>query len=374
MYHFHILTIQAFKTKNFKMSKESSVNRAVVYSNPPSLETEVVSLPIPTPAVGEVLVRLMYSGVCHTDYGICTNGFDTLPVPTPKGQVGGHEGVGKVISHGPGVDQPPIGSLVGIKWSASACLTCDICLEGGETSCPSGTVSGYLTPGTFQQYCAAPANYVTPIPEGVDLAGAAPLMCGGVTVYTALKRSGVKQSQWVVVSGAGGGLGHLAIQYAKACGTKVIALDSGAKKDLCYELGADHFIDFTQHTSEDLTAEIHRISGNLVKLVLVCSASKQAYDQAVSFLGFRGVMACIGVPEGPPGPIQGAEVGDFIQKELTMFANKSGNRLEARECLEIASRGLVRTHYQLKTMDQLTEIFHDFEDGKINGRIVLDLR
>jgi propanol-preferring alcohol dehydrogenase len=152
-------------------------------------------------------------------------------------------------------------------------------------------------------------------------------MCGGVTVYTALKRSGVKHGQWVVVSGAGGGLGHLAIQYAKACGTKVIALDSGAKKDLCYELGADHFIDFTQYNSENLTAEVQRLAGSLVKLVMVCSASKRAYDQAVSFLGFRGVLACLGVPEGPPGPIQGAIVGDFVQKELTMFGNPTPSKL-----------------------------------------------
>jgi len=161
---------------------------------------------------------------------------------------------------------------------------------------------------------------VTPIPDGIDLASAAPLMCGGVSVYAALRRANVQHGRWVVISGAGGGLGHLAIQYAKALGAKVLALDTGAKEDLCVGLGADAFVDFTKFEGDEmLAARVQEIAEGRVKVVLVCSSSNRAYDQAISFLGFRGTLACLGVPEGKPVPIGGAIVGDLIAKELSIF-------------------------------------------------------
>lgn len=139
-------------------------------------------------------------------------------------------------------------------------------------------------------------------------------------MYTALRRANVQHGQWVVISGAGGGLGHLAIQYAKALGAKVIALDMGVKEEFCTGLGADTFVDFTKfETDAELAATVQKISEGRVKAVLVCSSSNRAYDQAVSFLGFRGTVACLGVPEGKPVPIGGAIVGDLITKELTIF-------------------------------------------------------
>ncbi|KKP01434.1 alcohol dehydrogenase [Trichoderma harzianum] len=243
-------------------SLQGLINRAVVYSDPGvSLETAVVDLPVPQPADGEVLVRLYYSGVCHTDVSFCLNALPGLRVPTPKG-------VGIVVAHGPGVTLPPIGSRVGIKYAADACLACDNCIEGAEASCLNIKVSGYFTPGTFQQYCIATARYVTPIPENLDLAAAAPLMCGGVTVYTALRKAGLRPGDWVAVFGAGGGLGHLGIQYAKAMGGRVIALDVGSKKDFCLSQAADEFIDITQFgVDEDLAAKVKSLSnGGLPKL------------------------------------------------------------------------------------------------------------
>jgi propanol-preferring alcohol dehydrogenase len=177
-----------------------------------------------------------------------------------------------------------------------------------------------LTPGTFQQYCISSAQYVTPIPEGIDLAGAAPLMCGGITVYTALKRAGSKFGDWVLVSGAGGGLGHLAIQYAKAIGSRVIGMDVGEKEKFCKDLGADVFINFMNFKKdEDLTAEVKKYAPSGVKTVLACSSSNRAYDQAMSFLGFRGTLICIGVPDGDVMPIGGAIVAPMIGLELNIF-------------------------------------------------------
>jgi propanol-preferring alcohol dehydrogenase len=203
----------------------------------------------------------------------------------------------------------------------------DNCLVGGETSCSSVKISGFFTPGTFQQYIISPARYVTPIPDGVDLAGAAPLMCGGIAVYTGLKRANAKSGDWVLVSGAGGGLGHLAIQYAKAMGARVLAVDAGSKGALCNELGAEAFIDFTKFsTDEELTAEVLKISKGGVQTVLMCSSNLRAYTQALGFLGFRGTLCCLGVPEGenPFGP---KAMGPILNNELTIIGES------CRSCL-----------------------------------------
>ncbi|KAK7423225.1 hypothetical protein QQZ08_009121 [Neonectria magnoliae] len=348
-------------------------NRAVVYLEPGTVKTEVVELPIPQPGRGEVLVRLLFSGVCHTDVGFCLNQFSNVPAPTPKGQIGGHEGVGMVVSHGAGVESPAIGSNVGIKYAAYACLSCYNCLEGGESSCKSTKVSGYFTPGTFQQYCLAPAHYVTPIPSGLDLAAAAPLMCGGVTVYTALRGAGLRVGDWVVISGAGGGIGHLGIQYAKALGGNVIAIDTGSKEELCRSLGANEFVDFTKFSADaDLAARIKDLTGGGARIALMCAASSKAYSQAMSWLGFRGTVACLGIPEKEGTLVP--SISAMVTDELKIIATKTGNRLDARECLELAAQGGVTPQYQLRKMEDLSSVFEDLESGRIQGRVVLDLR
>lgn len=191
----------------------------------------------------------------------------------------------------------------------------------------------------------------------MDLAAAAPLMCGGVTVYAALTRARVKAGDWVLVAGAGGGLGHLGIQYAKALGARVLALDAGGKAAFCKEVGADAFVDFREFPStEALRGEIKRISGGGVKIVLQCVSTNAAYDQAMGWLGFRGTLVCLGVPEKPPRPIAGAMVGAMIQEELGVFALKAGNQQEAKQCLEIAASGKVKTRYQVRKMEELTQV------------------
>lgn len=123
-------------------------------------------------------------------------------------------------------------------------------------------------------------------------------MCGGLSVYAALKRAELRPGAWVVVCGAGGGLGHLGIQYTKAMSGRVVALDSGSKKQFCLDLGADYFLNFADYkSSQDLAAEIHRITGGGASIILMCTSSSQAYSQGMSWLGFRGTLACLGIPK-----------------------------------------------------------------------------
>ncbi len=168
-----------------------SHHKAVVYNNPGHISTAVETVETPTPGAGEILVHLTHSGVCSSDLAIVKESWASLP-PTPKGQIGGHEGIGSVVAFGPGADKCALklGDRVGIKWMASVCGTCMPCLSGFDASCSSGKISGFFTPGTFQQYVVTAANYVTPIPDGLPSEIAAPLLCGGVTVFAALKKSG----------------------------------------------------------------------------------------------------------------------------------------------------------------------------------------
>ncbi|KAG7115224.1 Alcohol dehydrogenase 2 like protein [Verticillium longisporum] len=349
-------------------------NRAVVYLEPGTTKTAVVELPIAEPGPGEVLVKLHYSDVCHTDAAFCLNSFSTVP-PTAQGQIGGHEGAGEVVALGPGVTAPAVGSFVGIKFAADACLTC------GTTTASRAAIrrasrtqiSGYTVPGTFQRFCTTPARYATPIPSGLDLASAAPLMCGGISVYTALRTAGLRVGDWVVISGAGGGLGHLGVQYAKALGARVVAVDAGVKEALCRELGADDFVDFAAFASDaDLAARIKEATGGGARIALMCSASSKSYGQCMSWLGFRGTVACLGIPDKEGALLP--SIGDMVTFEHRIIATKTGNRLEAKQCLELAAQGRVKTRYTLRRMESLTNIFEELESGKIQGRVVLDLR
>ena len=198
---------------------------------------EYKQIPVPKPGPDEVLVNIKYSGVCHTDLH-AVNG--DWPLDTKLPLVGGHEGSGIVVAKGELVDDSvQIGERVGVKWLNGSCLQCAFCQQSDEPLCPKPQLSGYTVDGTFQQFCIAKAAHVAHIPDNVDMEAVAPILCAGITVYKGLKESGARPGQTVAIVGAGGGLGSLAQQYAKAMGLRVIAIDSGdEKKKLCEEMGA----------------------------------------------------------------------------------------------------------------------------------------
>lgn len=208
-----------------------------------------------------------------------TNSWKALPLPTPENQVGGHEGVGTIVKLGAGADMAAvsIGQRVGIKWIAAICGGCPACLSGHDGVCFNQKISGYISPGTFQQYVVSQASYVTPIPENVSSEDAAPMLCAGVTVYSALRKSNTQSGNWVVLLGAGGGLGHLAVQIAsKGMGLRVIGIDQGNKKDIIMDSGAEHFIDHT--ASKSVQDEVNAVTGGLgAHAVLVLTAANGAY-------------------------------------------------------------------------------------------------
>jgi alcohol dehydrogenase, propanol-preferring len=253
------------------------------------------------------------------------------------------------------------------------------CLAGVDVLCQGGKVSGYYTPGTFQQYAIGAANYVTPIPDGIDSAAAAPILCAGVTVYVALKKVRAQAGDWVVISGAGGGLGHLATQYAsRAMGFRVIAIDHGAKEAIVKECGAEHFVDLAAFPGDDggaaIAAHVKQLTDGLgAHAVVVCTAANVAYAQSISFLRFNGTVVCVGMPEGDLAPIANSAPLQMIAGQYTITGSTVGNRRDAIEALQFLARGIIKVHYETKKLEDLTETFERIHRGDLHGRVVLDL-
>ncbi|KZT25766.1 GroES-like protein [Neolentinus lepideus HHB14362 ss-1] len=319
-------------------------------------------------APGECLVKLTYTGVCHTD--LHAKQYD-WPVKPKHPLVGGHEGVGIVVAIGEHTSQSPvkIGDRVGIKWLADSCLQCEQCRKGLEQCCLNCKLSGYTVDGTFQQYVVSFVNHVSLIPEGIADADAASVLCAGVTVYRAIKYSRTHAGDWIVLPGAGGGLGHLAIQYAREMGLRVVAVDTGAeKKELCMKLGAEKWIDFLE--SKDLVADIKAATDGLgPHAAVVTAATGAAYSQAVDYLRNGGTLMAVGLPGKAT---LDASIFFTVYKGISILGSYVGNRQDAYEALEIASRGRVKVIFKLRPLSDLKEVYEGMEKGLIAGRVVLD--
>ncbi|KAF2460333.1 chaperonin 10-like protein [Lineolata rhizophorae] len=348
--------------------------KAAVYDKPGTISTKIETLETPEPGPGQVLINLTHSGVCHSDFGIMTSKWLHLPFPTKPGQVGGHEGVGKIVKMGPGTENSgvKVGQRVGVKWVADVCSSCPPCLSGYDGQCFAGKVSGYYTPGTFQQYVLGPAHYVTPIPDGVDSIQAAPMLCAGVTTYAALRKSNAQSGQWVVMLGAGGGLGHIACQIAaRGMAMRVIGVDAAPKRQLVLDSGAEHFIALPAPGGN---GGVKELTGGLgAHAVLVLTAANAAYGSACDMLRFGGTVVCVGVPEGEPMPVRGCVPQYMIARALHVVGVAVGNRREAIECLELCQRGVVKVHCRTEPLENLTKVFEEMHSQQLQGRVVMDL-
>ncbi|KAF7375305.1 PKS-ER domain-containing protein [Mycena sanguinolenta] len=320
-------------------------------------------------APGECLIKLACTGVCHTDLHAALGDWP-LAAKTPL--VGGHEGVGEIVAIGNNTSHSPVkvGDRVGIKWLADSCLNCEQCRKGREQNCLEAKLSGFTVDGTFQQYAVSYVNHVTPIPEGFDSNAAASILCAGVTVYRAIKYSQTSPGDWIVLPGAGGGLGHLAIQYAKVAGLQVIAVDTGAdKKKLCLELGADKWIDFQE--SKDIVADIKAITGGLgAHSALVTAASSSGYKQAIEYLRGGGTLMAVGLPG--KASLE-ASIFFTVFKSISILGSYVGNRQDAAEAIAIAARGEVKCNFALKQLSDLSSVYEGMTEGKVAGRIVLEM-
>jgi propanol-preferring alcohol dehydrogenase len=326
------------------------------YGAPLSIE----EVPVPEVPPGQVLVKIVASGVCHTDIHAAHGDW---PVKPPLPFIPGHEGVGFVAALGRGVSRLKEGDRVGVPWLHTACGHCEHCLTGWETLCDSQQMTGYTVNGGYAEYALADPGYVGRIPDGLDFAPAAPVLCAGVTVYKGLKVLDCKPGDWVAVSGIGG-LGHMAVQYAKAMGFHVIAVDIAEPKlELARRLGADMTIDAAR---QDPVAEIQReLRG--AHGVLVTAVSRPAFAQGLGMLRKRGTMSLVGLP---PGDFD-LPIFDVVLNAKTVRGSIVGTRKDLEEALAFAAEGKVAAHYSLGSLDEVNTIFARMLDGSIDGRIVM---
>jgi propanol-preferring alcohol dehydrogenase len=259
----------------------------------------------------------------------------------------GHEGAGVVVAVGDNMHSRwKVGDRAGMKWVYSTCGECEFCLNGvDELHCPKQINCGFTAPGTFQQYAISDGRYTSRIPEGVKDEEAGPIMCGGVTAYTACKRSAVKPGQWIVITGAGGGLGHFGVQYAKAMGMRVIAIDGGdEKRELCKKLGAEVFIDFL--TVKDIPAEVVKATTYGAHAVIVFAATREGYASAPAMLRPGGTVVAVGLPKDP-SVVAGAPPVMLAMKRLQVVGSVVGTLKEVEEALDFTARDLVHVSLNL---------------------------
>ncbi|RMZ81536.1 hypothetical protein DV737_g2501, partial [Chaetothyriales sp. CBS 132003] len=331
------------------------------------------TVPVTLPGPGEILVKINWTGLCASDKSLIHDewaGFGVSMQPDANG-IAGHEGAGTVVAVGEGEeDRWKVGDRAGVKWIASTCGTCEFCTNGvDECHCPTQKNSGFTIAGTFQQYCLASGRYTTRIPEGVTDEEAGPIMCGGVTAYTACKRSNVRPGQWIVLPGAGGGLGHFAVQYARAMGMRVIAIDGGPEKEaLCKQLGAEFYIDFK--TTKDIPAEVVKITTYGAHGVIVFPATKEGYESAPHMLRPGGRAVAVGLPKDT-SVVAGAPPLMMALKKLEFVGSVVGTLKDVEEALDFTARGLVHpilTKGELKDLDHYCQ---QMIQGKLVGRAVL---
>lgn len=329
---------------------------------------EYKDIDVPKPGPDEVLVNIKYSGVCHTDLHALKGDW---PLDTKLPLVGGHEGAGVIVAKGELVHDLEIGDHAGIKWINGTCLNCDFCQQSDEPLCQQATMSGYTVDGTFQQYAIGKAAHVARIPKECDLAGVAPVLCAGITVYKGLKESGARPGQTVAVVGAGGGLGSLACQYGKAMGLRILAVDAGEeKKKMCMEqLGCDSFVDFKE--SKDLVKAVQESTADGLgpHAVLLVAVSEGPFQQAAEYVRPRGTIICIGLPANA---FMKAPVFGSVVKMIRIQGSYVGNRRDTAEALDFYKRGLIKAPYKIAGLSELQRIYDEMIEGKIVGRYVVD--
>ena len=323
---------------------------------------QIREVPVPLPGPGQSLIQIMSTGVCHTDLHAADGDW---PVKPTLPFVPGHEGAGIVVKLGPGVTHLNEGDRVGIAWLHSACGHCEFCLTGWETLCHEQKNSGYSVNGSFAEYALGQADYLGRIPDQLSFIDAGPILCAGVTTYKGLKETDTRPGQWIVISGAGG-LGHIAIQYAKAMGLHVAAVDVGDEKlALARKLGADVTVNAK---SEDPAAVVQKMVGG-AHGVLVTAVSPTAFKQAVGMLRRHGTCVLVALPPGD-FPVS---IFDVVLNRYTLRGSIVGTREDLQEALAFAAEGKVKATIEQLPLDSINEVFSRLREGKVNGRVVLNV-
>ena len=310
---------------------------------------------------GEALVDIEYCGVCHTDLHVAHGDFGKVP-----GRVLGHEGIGIVKEIAADVKSRKVGDRISVAWFFEGCGACEYCTTGRETLCRTVKNAGYSVDGGMAEQCIVTADYAVKVPEGLDPAQASSITCAGVTTYKAIKEAQLQPGQWTVIFGAGG-LGNLAVQYAKKVfNAHVVAVDiNNDKLALAKEVGADIVIN--GHEVEDVTALIQEKTGGAHSAV-VTAVSKVAFNQAVDSVRAGGRVVAVGLPS----EMMDLSIVKTVLDGIQVIGSLVGTRKDLEEAFQFGAEGLVVPVVQKRPVSDAVDVFDEMEAGTIQGRMVLD--
>ena len=322
----------------------------------------IEEMPVKEPGEHQILVKVITCGVCHTDLHAVQGDW---PVKPKLPLIPGHEAIGYVAALGRGVTEVKEGDVVGVPWLYSACGCCDYCITGWETLCEQQQNGGYSVDGGYAEYVVADARYVAHLPKNVNFLEIAPITCAGLTVYKGLKETEAKPGEWVAISGIGG-LGHLAVQYAKAMGLHVAAIDiSDDKLALAKKLGAELTVNAKQ---QDPGAYLKKAVGGMHG-VLVTAVSPIAFSQGLSALRRKGTLSLNGLP---PGSFD-LPIFETVLNRYTIRGSIVGTRKDMQEAVAFAVEGKVKATVRGAKMEDINSIYDEMRKGEIEGRIVLEI-
>ncbi|HTO97674.1 MAG TPA: zinc-dependent alcohol dehydrogenase [Myxococcales bacterium] len=321
----------------------------------------LVDLPRPEPGPGEILVKVEASGICHTDIHTARGEWAAEKPSLPR--ILGHEAVGMVVGRGASVETVKEGDRVAVPWLHQACGCCRYCASGWETLCEARKNTGLTVDGGYAEYVKADARYVGRVPYGIDPREAAPLTCAGLTSYKAIKVAGTRPSDLVAVFGVGG-LGHLAIQYARIAGATVVAVDLTAEKlELAKDLGAEYVVNPRQ---QDPVEYIQRLGG--ADQAIAVAVAQRAFEQAFRSLRRSGRLVFVALP--PENSVK-LPIYETVMSGITIIGSLVGNRAELAEVYELHRRGRTRVIYQTRKLEEVNEAFAQVESLRIPARVVL---
>jgi len=317
---------------------------------------------IPSPQPGQILVKTEACGVCHTDLHAARGDW---PVKPTLPFIPGHEGIGVVVEIGAGVKGVRAGDRVGVPWLYSACGHCEDCLSAWETVCAEAQFGGYTKNGGFAEYILADPNYVARVPAGLAARDAAPIICAGVTSYKGIKETEARAGEWIAISGVGG-LGHLAIQYAKAMGLHVCAVDlDEGKLEHASHLGADAVVNASHG---DPAEAVKRATGGGAHGVLITAPSLSAFKQGVGMTRKRGTCVLVGLPPGEfPTPLF-----DVVANCITIRGSFVGTRRDMAEALAFACERKVNADIELQPLSTINRVLARLATGDVASRVVLE--
>ncbi|MBZ9729134.1 alcohol dehydrogenase [Salegentibacter sp. JZCK2] len=318
----------------------------------------VVEIDKPSPKENEVLIKVEACGICHSDAFVKEGAFPGIEYP----RVPGHEVVGIVEEVGNRVNNWKKGQHVGVGWHGGHCFECDPCRRGDFISCENAKISGISYDGGYAEFMTAPQEAVVNIPDELSSAEAAPLLCAGITVFNALRNSGITAGDTVAVQGIGG-LGHLALQYAAKMGMRTVAIStSDSKKELAKELGAHHFINARQR---DAAEELQKLGG--AKLILATAPNSEAITSVVGGLGTDGKLLMVAAT-GDPIEVSPLEL---LMGRKSVAGWPSGTAMDSEDTLKFSAMTGTKPKIEEYPLDKASEAYDRMINNEARFRVVL---